>query len=204
VAVARRFDLHLVEDDAHGLLQPEAPPPLANSAPERTFYVTSTSKVLAGGLRVAFVAVPASFVERLTFAVAASLWVTPPLTLELAVTWIEDGTADGVVARKRDEAMARQRLAGEILGRQKVRTAEASYFLWLELPASWSAESFAATLRARGVVVAPADAFAVGPPPTSGVRISLSAPPDRELLRRGLTTVTEVLASGAAPAVAMV
>jgi DNA-binding transcriptional MocR family regulator len=127
------------------------------------------------------------------------------LTVELAVGWIEDGTARDVVARKRAEALARQELASGILPAGSVRTAQASYFLWLELPAPWSAESFAAALRGRGVVVAPADAFSVGESaPPRGVRISLSAPPERNVLHQGLHTVTDVLAGGPAPAVAMV
>ena len=62
-AVARRLDVHVVEDDVHGLLEPAGHTPLAGLIPERTLYIASTSKVVAGGLRVAYVAAPADLVE---------------------------------------------------------------------------------------------------------------------------------------------
>ncbi|MBD3219775.1 aminotransferase class I/II-fold pyridoxal phosphate-dependent enzyme [bacterium] len=201
VDVAERCDLMLVEDDVHGLLATDAPPPLASLAPERTLYVTSTSKTLAGGLRVAFVAAPAPYIDRLTFAVAASLWALPALSLEVAAMWIADGTAVEVTGRKCDEATERQHLARSILSEARYREADRSYFVWLELPAPWTTESFVRAARELGVVVSPADAFAAGrrePPPA--VRVSLSSPRSRDELAAGLRTLAGLLERGPAPA----
>src|SRR6266851_2558628 len=46
--VARRHDLALLEDDVYGFLLDAPLPPLAHFAPERVFYITSTSKPDAG------------------------------------------------------------------------------------------------------------------------------------------------------------
>ena len=50
----------------HGLLPESRPVPLAALAPERTCFLTSTSKTLAPGLRIAYVLAPAAMVPRLT------------------------------------------------------------------------------------------------------------------------------------------
>src|SRR6202012_4933749 len=39
VAVAREFDLLILEDDTYGFMEPDAPTRLCELAPERTFYV---------------------------------------------------------------------------------------------------------------------------------------------------------------------
>jgi DNA-binding transcriptional MocR family regulator len=203
--VARRLDLQIVEDDVHGLLQPDAPPPLALSAPDRTLYVASISKVLAGGLRVAFVAAPSDVIDRLGFAVAASLWTLPALSLEVAARWIADGTAEAIIARKREEAAARQRLVARILPRECVRSAGCAYFFWLELPSPWRTDRFVRAARERGVVVTPAEAFATGGAEApAAVRVSISAPAARDRVETGLRTLAELLARGPAPAAAIV
>ena len=45
--IARSHGLALVEDDVYGFLLKDAPAPLATFAPERSFYITSTSKSMA-------------------------------------------------------------------------------------------------------------------------------------------------------------
>jgi DNA-binding transcriptional MocR family regulator len=203
--IARRHDLQIIEDDVHGLLAPDAPAPLTALIPERTLYIASTSKVLAGGLRVAFVAAPAQLVERLAHAVAASLWALPALSLEVAARWIADGTAAAITDRKREEAAARQQLARRILPDARLQTSAQSYFLWLALPSPWRSDRFVRAARDRGVVVTPAEAFATGSgEPPAGVRVSLSAPSDRDTVAAGLQTLADMLERGPAPAAAIV
>jgi DNA-binding transcriptional MocR family regulator len=204
-AVARDHDLRIVEDDVHRLLAPDAGPPLAALAPERTCYIASTSKVVAGGLRVAFVAVPPGTAEGIAHTVSASLWIPPPLTAELAAGWIEDGTAAATAERKRREARARQDLAAELLSGSSLRGGGASFFAWLGLQDGWTAESFTAAARRRGVIVAPSTAFALpGVEAPPAVRLSLSAPYGRQEMTAGLSVLADILARGPAPAPAIV
>lgn len=204
-AVVERHDLRVVEDDVHGLLAPDAPPPLASLIPDHTLYVTSTSKTLAGGLRVAFVAAPVPLIERLAFVVAASLWALPALSLEVATMWIADGTADQVTGRKCHEAAKRQELARSILPDGRYRETAQSYFVWLELPEPWTTDRFVQAARDLGVVVSPATAFAAGrTAPGPAVRVSLSSPRRRDDLITGLRALAGLLDRGPAPGPAIV
>lgn len=194
VRVARAHGLAVVEDDVHGLLPEVRPRPIAALAPERSYYLTSTSKTLAPGLRIAYVAAPPAMVPRLAASLRATTWAVAPLTAAVASTWIGNGTADTLLAARRLEARARQAIAVEALAGADLQTQPEAYYLWLRLPEPWRGDAFATEARARGVLVTPAEAFAVGREPAPhAVRLCLGAARTHESLRRGLDVVAGLL-----------
>lgn len=205
--LARRHDVAIIEDDVHRFLATDAPPPLAHFAPERTYHIAGTSKALAGGLRVAFVTAPRDAVEQIERSIWATTWMAAPITAELAATWIEDGTADRVIAAQRREAAARQTLARRVLGelggaaRSPALGHPRALHLWLELPEPWRGESFARAVLQRGVAIAPAELFAVGRGAVpSAVRLGLGAARDHRELEHALVVLRDTLADTAAVA----
>lgn len=204
-AVARAHGLLVVEDDVHGHLPEKAPRPLSALLPEQAIYLTGTSKSLAPGLRVGFIVAPSALVPRLSAGIRGTTWMAAPLMAEIAARWIEDGTAEALLARKRREAAARHAIAARALGGTRFDAHPASYHLWLHLPEPWRAEAFAAAARAQGVVVTPAAAFAAGAGTGYGrraaspeaVRVCLGAARDKEELARGLVVLRRLL--GAEP-----
>ena len=65
VEIAARYDVALIEDDVYGFLPDQPLPPLTATCRRPTaYYITSTSKSLAPGLRVGYVAAPESRVDR--------------------------------------------------------------------------------------------------------------------------------------------
>jgi DNA-binding transcriptional MocR family regulator len=204
-AIARAHGVSVIEDDIHALLPPERPRPIAAFAPERTYYLTSASKTLAPGLRVGYLLAPPGQAARLAAGVRATTWGAAPLTAEVVTAWIQDGTADALLAARRAEAAARQALAADALAGAEYDAHPVGYHLWLHLPAPWRSESFAAQAARRGVTVTPAEAFMVGRGAAPhAVRLCLGAPRTREALARGLRTVAEALAGGPDAGVAMV
>jgi DNA-binding transcriptional MocR family regulator len=200
-AVAREHGLLVVEDDVHGHLPEKAPRPLSALLPDQAVYLTGTSKSLAPGLRVGFIVAPSALVPRLSAGIRGTTWMAAPLMAEIAARWIEDGTADAVLARKRREAAARQAVAARALAGTRFDANPAAYHLWLHLPEPWRAETFASMARAQGVVVTPAAAFAAGAGPGHGrrpatpeaVRVCLGAARDKEELARGLAVLRRLL-----------
>ncbi|MEW6368679.1 MAG: PLP-dependent aminotransferase family protein [Acidobacteriota bacterium] len=195
-AVARaaaESGLWVVEDDAYGRLDPEAPPPIASLLPERGFYILSLSKTVAPGLRVAFLHVPKGMVERLSEGLRAHCLGVSPLPLEVACRWIAGGTAEQVLQGRREEAQARQRQAREILADWEWRGSASSYHIWLELPEPWRSGSFAAAARARGVSVAPAEVFAVSESAeVRAIRVCLGAPRERASIETALRRIAHL------------
>lgn len=196
-AIAEAHGILVIEDDVYGFLVENPPPPIAMLAPNVGFFVTSTSKCLAPGLRVAAIAVPPAYRAEIEAGINVTGWMAPPLMPEIATRWIEDGTAAHLSNWHRAEARARNGMARRILGDRMAATHPASYHLWLPLPPEWRAEAFAARLEAQGVRVLPGEAFApAGSPPARAIRAGLAAVDDRRQLERALNKMAELLSAG--------
>lgn len=203
-AIASQHDVTIVEDAIHHLLADAPPRPLSAFAPDNSCFIGAVSKVVTGGLRIAYLVSPPGMVAQLTQAVWATNWMTSPLCAEIVATWIEDGTADETVRRKRAEARRRVTLAREILSGYRLHADDFGHHAWLELPERWeSAVQFSAESRHRGVAVTPAEVFTVGGGKPRAVRLSLSAPHDRDVLSKALHKVAQTISSepGLGPAI---
>jgi DNA-binding transcriptional MocR family regulator len=194
--IAREHDLTILEDDIYGFLLPEAPPPLAAFAPERTCYFVGCSKGLGAGLRVGFLAAPEKLQARLRAEIGATVWYAAPSLVALVSRWIGDGTARFITEGKRRETAARQDLARRRLAGLEWESHPASSHVWLTLPEPWEVASFLEAARERGVLVNPAEAFVAGrsavPP---AVRICLGPVKERARLDQALGRIVEILAS---------
>ena len=95
---------------------------VAAMAPELTVYLASLSETVAPGLRTGFLHSPEELLERQTSIVGASAWMAPPLAAELAMSWIEDGTAKRILDSRHAEAVARLALARDKLPGQCIST----------------------------------------------------------------------------------
>jgi DNA-binding transcriptional MocR family regulator len=198
--IAARHDVALIEDDVYGFLPEEPLPPLTAIAPAHAYYITSTSKSMAPGLRVGYVVAPESRVDRVAGVIRASTWLIAPVLAELASEWIERGEADAMVAWKREETSARHAAALRILGRWLPGTPAPSFHLWLPLPEPWRTEEFVAQARARQVVVSPSEEFVVGRESAPhAVRVCLGATSSRARLEDGLGRLAELLLNGPEP-----
>lgn len=197
-SIARTHGVAIVEDDIHALLPEERPRPLSSLAPELSYSITSTSKILAPGLRIGYLLAPPGMLGRLAAGIRATTWAAAPLMAEIASAWIRDGTADAILADRRREAAARQELARRVLGEADFRGHRFGYHLWLKLPDPWRSETFTAQVRRRGAAVTPAEAFVVGRGSVPhAVRLCLGAVRDRATLEKGLRLVAETLAASA-------
>ncbi|MCX6835448.1 MAG: PLP-dependent aminotransferase family protein [candidate division Zixibacteria bacterium] len=204
-AVAERHGLTVIEDEIMRPLLPEQPGLIADLLPEQTYLVISASKAVAAGLRVGFVRAPAKSHQKMVDSLNASCLGVPPLMAELFSMWLEDRTIDSIVARRRSDTAARQKLATELLAGFRHRGHPVSYHVWLELPEGWTGMKLAHAAQARGASVTPAEAFAVDSrSPVNAVRLSLVMPPTLDLLRSGLKTIVDLLHGNASHEMATV
>jgi DNA-binding transcriptional MocR family regulator len=195
-AIATAHGVPIVEDDIHALLPEKRPLPIVAFAPDLGYYVASTSKTLAPGLRVGYVLSPPGTAPRLAAAIRTTAWASAPLMAEIAATWIRSGTADRILEERRREAGVRQALARSVLAGAAYDHHPNGYHLWLHLPEPWRSESFSTEARRRGASVTPAEVFVVGrhaAPPA--VRVCLGAPATHGELEQGLRIIAETLAA---------
>ncbi|STR27145.1 Uncharacterized HTH-type transcriptional regulator ydcR [Janthinobacterium lividum] len=193
-SIAQRCNVRIVEDDPYWLLAEAPPPPVATFAPEQVIYISTLSKCLTPGLRVAFVLIRDP-IERERFLVALRSFalMVAPLTAALATQWILDGSADGLLAGVRNEARLRHRMARDILAGRYSGLGDGLH-VWIELPAYWNSSQLARAAASSGIAVTPAEAFATGSDSVNAIRISLGSIKERERLQAGLQRLSHLLA----------
>ncbi|GED21967.1 PLP-dependent aminotransferase family protein [Halomonas halmophila] len=196
VELAREHDFWLVEDAVQYLPESERGTPLVNLAPERTLHIFSTSKVLAGGLRIGTLSVPQALQERLCAALRSQSWMVPPLMAEASCQWVEDPASQSLLRWQVDELAERRQLALERLAAQAPQCRRGSSLVWLPLPAGQRSGRIQAMLAERGVRVSTPEPFCTGSEPApQALRLCLGPPASRESLTRGLDLIAETLAT---------
>ena len=192
--IAQRCNVRIVEDDPYWLLADAPPPPIATFAPEQVVYISTLSKCLTPGLRVAFVLVrDPQERERFLAALRSFALMAAPLSAALATQWILDGSADTLLEGVRKEARLRQRMARDILAGRYTGVGDGLH-VWLELPAYWNSSQLARAADSEGIAVTPAEAFATGSGSVNAIRISLGSIKDRGRLQAGLQRLSHLLA----------
>ncbi len=194
MAVARRYAVAIVEDDAYGFLPPDGPPPFAALAPDSTYHVAGLAKCLGAGLRIAYLVAPSA---RAALPLAASLRaatvMASPLTAALATRWIGDGTAEALLGFVRAESIARQRLAAAALPAALVEADPHGFHVWMRLPAPWSRSAFASQARSTGIGVVASDPFVAAGAPPEAVRICLGGLAGRDDVAHALDVIAHAL-----------
>jgi DNA-binding transcriptional MocR family regulator len=178
-AVARRFKLPIVEDDAYGFIPTHGHAPFAAIAPDLTWHVAGLAKCIGAGLRAA--------------ALSAATVMASPFTVALVTRWIEDGTADTLLRFIRSETTARQKLVSEILPKGIYKSDPLSFNIWVELPTSWNRAAFVGHMRSTAIGVVASDAFTASGTPPEAVRVCLGGPIGRPRLAAGLEYMTHAL-----------
>ena len=179
-SVAKRCNVRIVEDDPYWRLADAPPPPIATFAPEQVYYISTLSKCLTPGLRVAFVLIREPHErERFLAALRSFALMVAPLTAALATQWILDGSADGLMQGVRNEARLRHRMARDILAGRYSGFGDGLH-VWLELPAYWYSSQLARAAGGEGIAVTPVQATCddIAPKPPSAGLLALLAGAD--------------------------
>ena len=193
-AVAMTHQLMVIEDDVYGFLAPDTKPLSSFLPDDQFFYITSTSKSIAPGIRIGYLLAPASMIERLSVLVLRTAVNAPPAMAELASSLITDGVAGRIVDWKRKEIAARQEIAARALCGLSVQTHPCSPHVWVRLAEPSRSDAFVARARHRGILLNGAESFAVDHEPAEqAVRIALGPPATRSALEGGLNELVRML-----------
>ena len=195
--VAQRCKVRIVEDDPYWLLADAPPPPIASFAPDQVIYLSTLSKCLTPGLRVAFVLLrEPQERERFLAALRSFALMVAPLNAALATQWILDGSAAALMEGVRQEARQRHWMARDILAGRYSGAGDGLH-VWLKLPSYWNSTQLAHAAEREGIAVTPAEAFAMEEADratANAIRISLGSIQDRGRLQAGLQRLSALLA----------
>ena len=205
-AVARRHGLIVIEDDAYGLLPKDPLPPIASFAPEQSWHIASTSKILSPGLRVAWLCAPGvADAWRLAADVHDTAIMAPPLNAAIVARWVGDGLFERLVAEIRSEAAARQLLVRKWLHEGSFQAHETGYHLWVPLPADINGAAVMEALRPHGLSVVGGEAFAVDRSAAApALRISIGGALTRDRLEKGIRLLAALIGPEASARIPLV
>lgn len=195
VAIARKYDITILEDDIFRLLDSRVQPPTFHAlAPERTYHFTSLSKTLGPGLRVGIVVAPRGQERLMRSCLRSSPLRTVGITGEIARYWIESDIASTILIRTRNELSARRAAFIEVFKNQKFRCEPGAPYAWLELPEHWTPGAFVSALLQRRVRVTGGTAFQMGARlPSRHVRVCFGHPNSGWHSRSGFEIIRDLM-----------
>ncbi len=195
--IAERYGVMLIEDDIYAFLPAKPTTPISALIPERSFYLTGTSKTIGTGIRVGYIVAPPKTVHELTATVHATTWIPAPFMTEVASMWMTDGTANRIIEEHRRVARQRQKAVRDILGDFHYQSHESAFHIWLTLPKPWRQEEFVSECLSRNVAINSSESFVIEPGRApNALRICLGGFRSTGNLERGLEAIREVLRHG--------
>lgn len=195
VAIARQFNLWIIEDEVYGSLREASQSPLAALAPERTFHVGSLSKSVTAGVRGGWVSSPLSHAQRIYTAHKMLTGGISFLLAELSARLVLSGAADDFRKKVLAEIAARHALVHQYLGSYGLQGGADAPFFWLKLPEPWLSGTFKTAAAAAGVLIDDEDEFKSG---RSGqvyhrARVGFTNPLTRKETEAGLSSLQNLL-----------
>lgn len=200
LAVAKRCDLLIVEDNPYGLLgfEGEPAPALRAFEEDRVVYLGSFSKTFAPGFRVGWVLAPHAVREKLVLA-QESATLCPPVFSQFAVAaylanhdWRGQIKVFREMYRERRDAMMAG-LADHMPPGTAWNTPQGGFFVWVQIPEGLDSQAMLPRAVSARVAYVPGTAFYSDGFGSRFMRLSYCFPtPDRIL--EGTRRLGEVLA----------
>jgi 2-aminoadipate transaminase len=207
--IAQEHDLLIIEDDPYGEFWfdegAEPIPPLRSlpGAEEHVIYMGTFSKILAPGIRLAYLVASPEIIPTLGRAKRGVDFHTDTLLQQAVVHLVRDPEFDLEAHVRAGRQLYKQRRDAMLDALEATFTAETrwtrpggGFFMWIDLPEDVSGEAVARAALAEGVSVFPGSIFYPnGDGGSNGLRLSFSnASPDRirqgsERLQRGVAAV---------------
>jgi DNA-binding transcriptional MocR family regulator len=188
--IARCFDLQIIEDDCYSVAESTIPSMRA-LAPERTWLIGSLSKTISAALRFGYVICPAGMGEAGRLAAQHSFYAMARPVAELVHRLFASGDAAAIRGRVQQEFAERLQLMVNHLGAFDLGWQPGVPFVWLRLPQGWRASAFTRMAETEGVLVRPADEYAlIGGRAPNAVRLAIAG----SLPREDFVAALEVLA----------
>jgi 2-aminoadipate transaminase len=201
---AERRNVLIVEDDPYGDLYfddvtsaAETRPLKADDRNGRVIYLSTFSKTLAPGFRVAWVAAPAPLVERFDTAKQSMDLMCGILDQRV----VHQSIVRGVLARQAEPLRRLYRMRRDVMeatlreqfgGRLTWIQPKGGFFVWARLPDGYACEPLLASAMEQGVIFVIGNAFCVDGSGHDRVRLSFSWPsPDR--IREGTRRLAAAL-----------
>ena len=159
VALARQYDLQILEDDCYRMGRAEGEG-YRQLAPERGWYVSSLSKSITPALRIGCVIPPRGRAHALHRTSEHSFFGLATPMIDLAAKLLSHPDLPEIMKASRKGVESYVKVAVNTLGSFDLHWRKDVPFVWLHLPQGWRASAFCQAAEKVGVQVRAAEEFA--------------------------------------------
>jgi DNA-binding transcriptional MocR family regulator len=160
--VASRYGVHIIDDDCYRLMKTTRIGPSYRALlPELGWYVSSPSKTLTAALRIGFAIAPRAWGPALVRTSTYHSFGVARMITDLYAYVLAQPELPRIIQGVKARVATDVRAAVNILGGHRLNWSEDVPFLWLELPRGWRAAAFCTAAEASGVLIKPAEDFAL-------------------------------------------
>ena len=191
--IAEQYDCILIEDGTYQLME-TGMTAISDYIKNSGIYIASLSKVIAPGLRMAYLSAPPLYKSAVSDTLYNLNVSIVPLMAELSARIVASGQFETIIKDHKNNTALRNSVVDRWLPKEICRGKETDIFRWLLLPERFTGKAFEDAALSKGVQVYAAERFTIGKtPPARAVRLSICAPKDLEQLERGVKTLAELI-----------
>lgn len=163
-AFCMKYGLPVIEDGIYTLFMPKPLPPIASFAPEQGIFISSVSKILSPGLRIAVIHAPKRY-RRAVWECLYSMLIAPPaLMMQLFTRLVISDRFEEIRKLRIEEVEERNRIFDRLCPKLKTAGNRYSPIRWLFLREEkrTTPAEFEKQARKQGVQIYGAERFTVG------------------------------------------
>lgn len=191
-------NLPVIEDGIYTLFLPDPLPPISSFAPEQGIFISSVSKILSPGLRIAVIHAPDRYRRRIWECLYSMQIAPPALMMQLFTRLVIAGQFDEIRRQRIQELEERNTIFDRMCPEFHSIGDRYSPIRWLFLPENggMTPATFEKSAYAHGVQVYGAERFTVGNGAIPrAVRISLISARPTEKYEEGLEILRKLFAA---------
>jgi DNA-binding transcriptional MocR family regulator len=159
IRLSRQYDFYLIEDDVNYCLPESWRVPLQQQASDRVFYLSSLSKYVAGGLRVAYALPPKHYQQAFNLSIHSQCWMVSTMNVEIAARFIAKENFQYNQTLLANEMRYRQKAFGDFATKYNLEFRSGGLNVWLILPSTMNMNQFSGFCASKNIKVRTADLF---------------------------------------------
>lgn len=193
-AFCEKEKVPFIEDAIYTLFLPKPLPPISSYAPNQGIFISSTSKVLAPGLRLAVMHCPTTMHNSIKTSLYGMQIAPPALLMQLFTRILLSGRLEEIRRLRIKDLEKRNMIFDEILKDCENHGDFHSPIRWIKLPEQITPAQFEALALSNRLQVYGADRFTVGSEPVpNAIRVSLISAERIEDYKEGLYILKQLL-----------
>ncbi len=201
IALAEQYDVIVVEDDPYGELRytGESVPPIKTfDTTGRVIYLSTFSKILSPGIRLAWITASEEFIRRITLIKQATDLCTSTFIQYAAYEYCQSGVMEEHIEKIRAMYKVRMEAMLDALDKYFPKEGvswtrpEGGMFLWVTLPDAIDVEDMLKEAVANKVAFVPGSSFFVDGRPHSTMRLNFSNATAEQIVE-GIRRLSEIV-----------